>query len=1050
MFSKFFIERPIFANVIAIVTMLLGAVALIQLPIAQYPEIAPPTVLVSTVYPGANAKVIAETVGAPIEQEVNGVENMLYMSSTSANDGSYSLTVTFEVGTDLDIGTVLVQNRVNVASSSLPEDVRRQGVTVKKQSPNILLVVAIESPDGRYDDLFLSNFAALNVKDEIARVKGVGDVIVYGAEEYSMRVWLDPRKLKARGLTTQDVLRSIQEQNVQVAAGQLGQQPAPADQSFQYTINTLGRLSDVEQFENIIIKTAREEAGQIIRVRDIARVELGGKSYDRYAEKNGKPCAIVAVYLLPGANALATAEAIKAVMEDVSAAFPPGVAWSIPYDTTRFVEAAIEQVYHTLGEAAILVLVVILLFLQDWRALLVPATTVPVTILSAFFAMAALGFSINLLTLFGIVLCIGIVVDDAIIIVEGAAHNMDHGMTPKEATIQAMKELFGPIIGITLVLIAVFLPSAFLPGITGQLYRQFALVIASAAVISAINAATLKPAQTALWMRPSSGRKNAFFRVFNRGYEAFERFFTGIVRIMVRFSIPMMAVFLGLIVFTVWSYSRIPTGFLPTEDQGYAIIAVKLPDAASQTRTHEVTDKMSDIIRDTPGVSDWVTFGGLSILDEGANLPNTATTFVTYKDWSERGKEISQESILAHLRREFGAIQEAFILPLIPPAIQGLGQAGGFQLMVRDRADVGLSQLEQVTFEMIAAGMAQSALTGLGTTFSASTPQLFADVDRTQAKTLDMDLSDVFGTLQTFLGAAYVNDFNKFGRVYQVRVQADAPFRLSVADIKNLEVRNRSGGMVPLGALVDIEETLGPAIVTRYNLYPASSIFGEAAPGFSSGQALDLMEQIAANTLPPGMDIAWTGASFQERKVGSEAYLIFALAVTLVFLVLAGQYESWIAPAAVILVVPLALLGVVAALAVRGFDNNVYTQIGVVLLIGLASKNAILIVEVARELRLVQRMPIRDAALEAARRRLRPIIMTSFAFILGVVPLLVASGAGAASQQAVGTAVFGGMLASTFLAVLFVPVFFVVLQRLSERFSPLPRLEPEPAAQSGE
>jgi HAE1 family hydrophobic/amphiphilic exporter-1 len=1049
MFSKFFIEHPIFANVIAIVTMLLGAVMLDRLPIAQYPEIAPPTVEVSTSYPGANASIVAETVGQPIEEEVNGVENMLYMSSKSTSDGNYALTVTFEVGTDLDISTVLVQNRVNTALAKLPQEVQRQGVTVAKKSTSILMVVAVSSPSGAYDDIFLSNFATLRMKDELARLPGVGDVTVFGASDYSMRIWLDPNRLKARGLSTTDVLDAVAEQNQQVAAGRLGAPPQPADQNFQYTINALGRLSDVEQFENIIVKSGWEKAGQVTRIRDVARVELGAQNYELYAQKDSNPAALVLIYQLPGANALATAKAVREAMERIDADFPEGVAWDIPYDTTLFVEAATEQVYHTLIEAAVLVLIVILVFLQDWRAMLVPATTVPVTILGAFIAMAALGFSINLMTLFAIVLSIGIVVDDAIIVVEGAAHHMEEGMTPHDATIKAMSELLGPIIGITLVLTAVFLPAAMLPGITGQMYRQFALVIASTALISAINAMTLKPAQTALWMRPSTGKKNAFYRGFNRVYDAFERFYTGVVAFMVKHAALMMVVFAGLFAFTVWWYTKLPTGFLPTEDKGYGVIVVQLPDSASQARTREVTDEINRILAEEPGVAHWVTLGGMSILDGGVNLSNAATVFATWEDWGERG-DLTQEKILASLQQKFARIQDAIVLAFPPPVIDGLGSTGGFEFVVQDRGDLGLALLQQVTRELVQAGNSQSALQGLGSTFSANAPQLFVDVDREKAKILGIPLDRLFNTLQTYLGSAYVNDFNKFGRTYQVNLQADARYRLEVGDIRQLDVRDDKGQMIPLGTLITVEERLGTPVVTRYNLYPSSSIFGNPAPGTSSGQALKLMEQMAGQMLPSGMGWAWTGTAYQEKKVGNQAIFVFALAIILVFLVLAAQYESWTAPAAVILVVPLALLGTVAALALRGYDNNVYTQIGVVLLIALAAKNAILIVEFGRELRLKRGLPLLEAAVEASRLRLRAILMTSFAFTLGVVPLLTASGAGAASQRAVGTAVFGGMLASTFLAILFVPAFFVVMQRISERRekkqpSPVRAESPRPA-----
>jgi hydrophobic/amphiphilic exporter-1 (mainly G- bacteria), HAE1 family len=1045
MFSRFFIERPIFANVIAIVTMLIGAVTLFVLPIEQYPQITPPTVQVSTNYPGADAKVLSDTVASPIEQEVNGVEGMLYMSSTCAGDGSYKLTVTFDVGTNLDMAQVLVQNRVAIALPKLPQEVQRQGITTKKQSTSIIMVVTLTSPDDRYDSLFLSNYATLRIKDVLSRIYGVGDITIFGSSNYGMRIWLDPEKLKARRLTTQEVLDAIQEQNVQVAAGQVGQPPAPAAQNFQYTVTTLGRLSDVEQFEEIVVKTApgNEQGGRLTRIKDVARVELGGQVYDQYCQKTGKPAAGIAVYQLPGANALDVAHKIRQAMEDLKRSFPEDLEYDIPFNTTVFVEASIHEVYKTLIEAGVLVLIVILLFLQDWRAVLVPATTVPVTIIGAFAAMAALGFSVNMLTLFGLVLAIGIVVDDAIVIVENAAHHIDHDrLDPKSATIKAMSEVIGPVIGITLVLMAVFLPTAFLGGITGQLYRQFALTIAATAVISALNAVTLKPAQCATYLRPSPERRYAFFRAFNRVYDACEAVYAAIVGFAVRHCVLMMLLFVGLVGLTGWWFTKLPTGFLPIEDQGYAIIGVQLPDAASQARTRAVVEKINVILKQTPGVANWVMIGGNSVLDATV-ASNAATYYVVWEPWEKRTDPgLSQEAILAKLRGQFQQIQEAIVFTFPPPAIQGLGVAGGNQIQLEDRGGVGLTELQQVTDEMLQDGNAQRGLRALNSTFRASVPQIFADVDRVKAKSLDVPLGSVFGALQASLGSAYVNDFNKFDRTYQVRVQADQKFRLVPDDIERLEVRNRSGKMVPLGTLVDVREVVGPQIVPHYNMFPSASITGESAPGFSSGQALRLMEQMAANKLPSSMGYEWTGMSYQEKKVGSQAINIFALAVLLVYLVLAAQYESWTTPAAVILVVPLALLGTVAAVAIRGMDNNIYTQIGIVLIIALASKNAILIVEFARELQ-AKGHDLLDAAVRAARQRFRPILMTSFAFILGIVPLVSAEGAGAASRRALGTAVFGGMIAATVLAVFFVPVFYVVVQYLFGRRS-LPPDAPAP------
>jgi HAE1 family hydrophobic/amphiphilic exporter-1 len=1035
MFSKFFIDRPILANVLAIVTMLVGLVCALALPIEQYPEITPPTVQVAAVYPGASAEVLSDTVAGPIEQEINGVEDMLYMNSTCSSNGAYTLTVTFEVGTDLDEAQVLVQNRVAVAMPRLPQEVQRQGVTTKKQSTNITLVASLISSNPAYDDLYLSNFATLRVKDALTRIEGVGDVQVIGGGTYGMRIWVNPDALKARNLTMEDVLAAVQEQNVQVAAGQVGQAPTPKDQGFQFNVAVQGRLSNPEQFGEIIIKTVDDDRTgmRMTRVKDVARVELGAQTYDQWCEIAGQPAASLLVYQLPGANALNVAERVKAEMDVLQKNFPEGIQAIIPFDTTTFVEESIYQVYKTLIEAGVLVLIVILVFLQDWRATLIPATTVPVTIIGAFAVMAALGFSINMLTLFGLVLAIGIVVDDAIVIVENAVHHIDIGkLNPRDATIKAMSEVIGPVMGITLVLMAVFLPTAFLGGITGQLYRQFALTIAATAVISAINAVTLKPAQCAVYLRPSSTKKNWFYRGFNYVYGKLEAGYTSIVRVAVRQTAIVMLLFLGLVALTGWWFVRLPTGFVPTEDQGYAIVAIQLPDAASQERTREVTRQVNAILKETPGIRSWFLLGGMSLLDSSVTS-NAATMFITFTPFEDRSgrQELSQEAILGSLMGRFQSVREALVLAFPPPGIRGLGVAGGFEMKIEDRGGVGLSELQQVVGEMVDAANGQSSLSQVQSTFRAGVPQIYVDVDRVKAKTLGVPLDSIFSTMQAALGSAYVNDFNKFGKTYQVRVQADQQFRLQPEDIRRLQVRNQKGQMIPLGTLASIQRTLGPHIVPRYNLYPSATINGAAAPGISSGQALSLMEQLAATKLPQSMSYEWTGMSFQEKRVGSQAVYVFALGVLMVYLVLAGQYESWLMPAAVIMVVPLALLGTVVAVAVRGMDNNIYTQIGIVLIIALASKNAILIVEFARELRQHGRS-INDAAIEASKLRFRPILMTSFSFILGIVPLVNATGAGAASRRALGTAVMGGMIAATVLAVFFVPVFYVLMQRLSE------------------
>ncbi len=1043
MFSKFFIQRPIFSSVISIIIVIAGVVTLGALPIEQFPQITPPTVQVSAAYPGANAEVVAETVAAPIEQQVNGVENMIYMSSTSANDGSYNLTVSFEVGSDLDLAQILVQNRVALAEANLPEEVTRQGVSTKKKSSNIILIASLTSDNPQHDEIFLSNYATLNIRDILSRIPGVGEVFIFPPSDYSMRIWLDPSSLKARGLTTGDVLSAIREQNVQVAAGQIGQPPVPSGQSFQYTVNVLGRLGDIQQFEDIVIRYAEE--GGTIYLKDIARVELGGKSYDVNSSLNGSPSAAVAVYQLPGANALEVATQVRATMEELSSRFPGGMTYQVPYDTTIFVQKSIEEVYITLFQAAGLVFLVLFLFLQDWRATLIPAVTIPVSLIGTFAVMGVLGFSLNMLTLFGLVLAIGIVVDDAIVVVEATTAHIERGMKSREAAIQAMKEVSGPVVATTLVLLAVFVPAAFLPGITGEMYRQFAVTIAVATVFSSINALTMSPALSALLLRPPKQEKNAFFRGFDKVFTRAENGYSAMIQKLVRVTALVMLLFVGLFALTGWQFGKLPTAFLPVEDQGYVIAAVQLPNAASLERTNAVLKRIDGILDGMPGVANWVTIGGYSAID-GTNASNAATVFITMTPWEERqDPSLSQQAILGRLQGAFRQIQEAIAYAFPPPAIPGLGVAGGFQMQLQDRGGVGLQELQRMTQEILVDGNAQSGLSNLNSTFRADVPQLFAEVDRVKAKSLQIPLSDVFGALQTYLGSSYVNDFNKFGRTWQVKVQADHRFRIEAEDIRRLEVRNAGGDMVPLGTLVRVDEILGPQTVLRYNLYPSSAITGEAAAGYSSGQALDLMEQLAETKLPNSMGFEWTGISFQEKRVGSESILVFALAILLVFLVLAAQYESWAMPAAVILVVPLALLGTIAALLARQFDNNVYTQIGIVLLIGLASKNAILIVEFAKAEHEAGKS-ITEAAVSAARLRFRPILMTAISSIAGFMPLVVAAGAGAASRQAIGTAVVGGMLAATIMSLCFTPAFYVVMQRLAELSSRRKKKKPESGA----
>jgi hydrophobic/amphiphilic exporter-1 (mainly G- bacteria), HAE1 family len=1041
MLAKFFIERPVLANVIALLTMLLGVVAIFTLPVSQYPPITPPTVQVTTRYPGANARTLINTVALPIEQQVNGVENMLYMQSTSTNDGNYTLTVTFKVGTDLDFAQVLVQNRVASALASLPDAVQTNGVVTRKRSTAILQIITLTSDDPRFDSLFLSNFASIRMRDVLARLPGVGDVNVFGIGQYSMRVWLNPQQLLARSLTPNDVINAIRQQNQEVAAGQVGTPPVAAGQDFQLTVNVPGALNDVEEFENIIVKTDAAAVGSraITRVRDVARVELGAQTYSQSFTMDGRPAAGIAIFQLPEANALDVAKAVQAKLSEMSGDFPKGLHYSIPFDTTKFVSASIHEVYRTLIEAGVLVLIVILVFLQNWRATLVPATTVPVTIIGAFAAMAAMGFSVNVLTLLSLVLAIGIVVDDAIVVVEGVSQNIERGQSPHDASIAAMRELLGPIIGITLVLMSVFLPAAFMPGISGQMYRQFALVIAATALISAINAATLKPTQCALWLKPvdPNRRKNWFYRGFDRIYNPIERAYVRLIRRMVEHS-GLMAIIAGiLIVASVVALTRIPTSFIPLEDQGYLLVAAQLPDAASLERTQAVLKNISDVALKTPGVEHAITIGGISALDGNASLANAGVIYLTLKDWDERYKSKGQDlkGLYKTLSERLSHIESARVQVVPPPPIQGIGMSGGFQLQVElTDGSFDYRKLQRVSDLLVSEANTQSDLERVMTTFRADVPQLSADINRAKAQALNVSIGSVFDTLQSYLGSTYTSQITKFGRVFPVFVQADSAYRLTPQDLRRYYVRSASGSMVPIGTLADVDYTQGPALISLYNLYPSSSVNGMTANGFSSGQSLQTMDELTARSLPPGMKGEWTAMAYQEKLAGNSAYIVFALAMLLVYLVLAGQYGSWVMPAAVVFGVPLALLGTGGALLALGIANNLYTQIGLVLLIALSAKNAILIVEVARELQ-EKGHSVADAAVEAAEKRFRPIVMTSFAFILGVLPLVLARGAGASARASIGIAVFSGMLASTCLAVLFVPSFFVILQARRERRS---------------
>jgi hydrophobic/amphiphilic exporter-1 (mainly G- bacteria), HAE1 family len=1032
MISKFFIERPVLANVIAILMVVIGFVSLYGLPVAQYPNVVPPTVQVTTRYPGASARTLIDTVALPIEQQVNGVEGMLYMQSYAASDGSYTLTVTFAIGTDLDAAQVLVQNRVSAALAALPQSVQVQGVNVQKKSTSILEIVTLTSPDKRYDSLYLSNYATIRLKDEIARLQGVGNVSVFGAGQYSMRIWLDADKMQARGLTAQDVIQALQQQSEQVTAGQVGIPPAPDNQSFQYTINVESRLDDPDQFGAVIVKTGTN--GDFTRVRDIGRVELGAQTYGQFFKLDGQEAAGLAIFLSPGANALDVAKRVSDRMKALASEFPQGVAYSIPFDTTTFVSQAIDEVYKTLFEAAILVLIVILVFLQDWRAMLVPATTVPVTIIGAFAAMAAMGFSVNLSTLFAIVLAIGIVVDDAIVVVEGAAHNIEHGMSGHDAAISAMDMLFAPIVGITLVLMAVFLPASFLPGITGQIFSQFALVIAATALISAINAVTLKPTQCAMWLRPTVPleKRNFFYRGFNAVYQRVENSYVRLIGSMVTRSGIMALIALAIIATAGYGLSRAPTSFLPIEDQGYLLAAVQLPDGAALGRTEKALEDIGKIAKATPGVDQVITIAGTSALDNNSTLANAGLAYIMLKDWSKRGKGEDLASLYQKLNASLASSREARVIVLPPPPIQGIGNAGGFtmQIEVRD-GSFDLAKLQSATNAVVKAAETQSGIQRVSAPFRANVPQYNVEINREKVQTLLLTTDQVFDTLASYLGSSYVDQFNKFGRVFQIYVQGDAQFRLTPESINRLTVRNKNGDMIPLGTVLTITPSVGPSLISLYNLYPSSSIVGVPATNFSSGEAMGLMEQIAAKTLPPGFGFDWTALSFQEKIVGNQMYLVFALALLLVYLVLAGQYESWIAPVSVLLAAPMSLVGPVSILLGLHVPINLYVQIGMILLIALSAKNAILIVEMARELR-ASGASIVEAATGAARSRFRPILMTSFAFILGVAPLVVASGAGASARKSIGITVFSGMIASTCLAVLFVPSFFVVMQRFEE------------------
>jgi HAE1 family hydrophobic/amphiphilic exporter-1 len=1035
MFSKFFIDRPVLANVIALVTILIGALAFFRLPIAQYPNVVPPTIQVTATFPSGSARTIMEMVALPIEQQVNGVPGMLYMQSTSTSDGTYTLVVTFDIGTNADQAQVLVQNRVNAAMPRLPSAVQTQGVTVRKKSTAILEFVTLSSDNPRYDSLFLANYATIHLHDDLARLPGVGDVSVFGSDEYAIRVWLNPEKMQARGLAPADIKAAIQQQSQAVPTGQIGSPPTKNGQGFQYTLNVRGRLSEVADFENIIVKASTANGGQLTRLKDVARVELGARSYGQVFSLNGKKAAALAISQLPEANALAVAKTVEKRMTELGRKLPDGVHYSVPFNTTVFVNAAVVEVYKTLFEAFIIVMLVILFFLQDWRAMLVPATTVPVTLIGAFAAMAALGFSLNMSTLFALVLAIGIVVDDAIVIVEGAARHLEAGKSAREATIEAMRELFSPIMGITLVLISVFLPAAFLPGLTGQLYQQFSLVIAATAVISAINAVTLNPTQSALWMRvpDPNRRRNAVFRGFDRGFSSFERLYDRLILRVLKHPYMVSGGGLALAGLALFCLAMVPTSLLPLEDQGFLLISVQLPGGASLERTDKALGRVYELARQVPGVKDVISISGVSAMDNNASLSSSGLAYVVMKPWDERAQHEDLLSVYKALNAKLADLGDGKTLVVPPPSIQGIGNVGGFGMQVElQDGSFDFAKLDAVSASLAAAAVDSGGLTGIRRTSQFTAPQLDIDVDRAKAAAMALNVDSVYSALSSYLGRSYVDQFIRFGHTFQIFTQADSQFRDLQDDIGKIRVRNALGEMVPLSALVTVKPTVGPPLINLYNMYPSANVAGSQQPRISSGQAMRRMEKTADLHLGSGFGYEWTGMSYQEKLSGGQIYFVFLVALALVYLVLAGQYESWFSPFAVILSVPLAMLGTALTLLALGLSNSLYTQIGLILLVGLAAKNAILIVEFARDLR-KQGKSIIEAAHMAGRLRLRPIIMTSIAFVFGMVPLMFANGAGAGASKSIGISVISGMLFSTFLAILVVPAFFAVIQTLEEK-----------------
>ncbi len=1051
--AHFFIDRPVFAAVLSIVTVIAGALAILALPVSQYPEIAPPTVTITTTYPGANAKTVSDTVATPIEEQVNGVEHMLYMSSQCTNDGNMKLTVTFRVGTNLDAAQVQVQNRVAIAQPQLPMEVQQQGITIKKASPDITVVVALSSPDNSHDTVFMSNYATLQIKDEIARLPGVGDINIFGVRDYAMRLWLDPDKLAARSMTVGDVVTAVREQNVQVAAGIVGGPPLPKGASqFQYTMSVQGRLTSPEQFAEMIVNVGQN--GRITQLRDVGRVELAAADYSTAMTFNGRPAVAMAIFQLPGTNSIETATAISRKMEELKTRFPAGVEYEIPYDTTRFVRDSIRDVMKTLLEGIGLVALVVLVFLQNWRTSLVPLVAIPVSLIGTFAAMWIVGFSMNILSLFGLVLAIGIVVDDAIVVIENVERWIERGLSPRDAAFKAMDEVTPAIIAIAFGLSAVFIPVAFVGGITGQFYRQFALTISFSTLLSAFNSLTLSPALAALLLKPRGVRQdwftrgmNAvlgwFFRLFNKGFEASNRAYIIALRKVVRLSVISLLVYAGLVFLAYHGLRTVPTGFIPPQDQGYLIVSVQMPDASSIERTQQTMARLSEAGRNTPGVRGAFTVAGLNVLSS-SNSSAAGVMFTPLLPFDKRAghPEMSAQAIAARLKEQFSNIPEALVLVFPPPPVRGVGSAGGFKMMIEDRSGQHTPQeLQEMTAKVMQEAAKRPEVVGLFSSFRASVPQIYGNVDRVKAKQQKVAVSDVFQALQVYLGGLYVNDFNYLGRTWHVTAQADSAFRSNAASVSRMQTRNATGQMVPLGAVMELKDITGPDRIQRYNLYMAAEINGNTAPGFSSGQAIAAMKEVVKTVLPKDYAYEWTDLAYQEEAAGSTALLIFPLCVLFVWLTHSAEYESFALSTAIILIVPMCLLCGIAGVWLRHMDNNIFTQIGFVVLAGMSVKNAVLIVEFAKQQQEHNPgMSAAEAAIEAARLRLRPILMTSFTFIFGVMPLIGAVGAGAEMRQAMGTAVFFGMLGVTFFGVFFTPVFYTVIRKLTGK-DPKPRRE---------